>query len=203
MFSSFIAKIATNTAMIAAATQLISLENKQKGTNEFYCGTFENEYAIRVVTPSGTKPLSVIGSWASASGWTPRKRCQTIADRFQKYYDRGILGFMTTGEVNSHPVICVVGKTEASCNEDNVLITLEKSVSAEASLSGLNRSSPSISSRSGSSDKYMDGHTYTLKRQLNIPDGSNSILFENGRYFFDIEKLIEESPVDSDTDWRN
>ena len=166
--------------------QIVSLENKQDRNNEFYCGTLEDEYAVIVETPKGTKTLFTVSDWASASGWIPRKRCQTIAERFQKYYDRGSLGKMTTGEVNSYPVICVIEKKQEICNKTNLLFTLDRGVNAEQRLSNLRRPVPKQSQNASPSS---------------VP--SESPNEDDGRIFIDIEEMIEETPAENNNDWVN
>ena len=179
-------------------TQVVSLENKQGGNNEFYCGTLENEYALMVEMPDGEiKTLFTVGDWASASGWLPRKRCDAIAERFQKYYNRGILKKMTTGEVESYPVICVVEKHQEICDKNNLLFTLDRGVDAKERLSNLSRTTPRVSQNAGRSttnpELATDGDT----------TGDNDTPEEDARLFIDIEAMIEGTPAENNTNWLN
>lgn len=99
---------------------------------QFFCGTDYNyRYGTTVPatiarTTRGDVPMiHWVSYWASNSGWTPERRCQAIANRFQRYYDNGMLKYMRTGVVNGYPVICVGTSTGGSCRPRDVLVTLK------------------------------------------------------------------------------
>lgn len=62
--------------------------------------------------------------------WTPKKRCQEVSERFQKFFDRDKIAFITadkadwtsSGTIN---VICSVQKKNADCKEEDLLFTLQ------------------------------------------------------------------------------
>ncbi|MBF2056860.1 MAG: hypothetical protein IGQ45_06480 [Cyanobacterium sp. T60_A2020_053] len=62
------------------------------------------------------------------SGWSPLKRCQAITSRFQEFSDQGALRYVTTGNINNQPAICVAQNIPGrgiSCRRNGLLITLQ------------------------------------------------------------------------------
>ena len=57
------------------------------------------------------------------SGYDPLTRCRDVSGRFQRYYEAGILNYITTGIVNRLPVICVSDSMGGPCQ--GVLLTLK------------------------------------------------------------------------------
>jgi hypothetical protein len=82
-----------------------------------------------VDTPRGRIELIVWQSgFFSGSGWTPEKRCQEIAKRFQKFSDNGTLRYISTGVINKQNVVCVVNRQPGKgydCIKDGLLLTLQ------------------------------------------------------------------------------
>jgi len=114
-------------ALVLGATTPSKAQEQQ-----FFCGTDYN-YRYDTTVPAtiarttrGNVPMiQWVSYWASNSGWTPQRRCQAIANRFQRYYDNGMLKYMRTGIVNGYPVICIGSSTGGSCRARDVLVTLK------------------------------------------------------------------------------
>lgn len=113
-------------ALVLGATAPSKAQEQQ-----FFCGT-DNNYRYGTVpatiarTTRGNVPMiHWVSYWASNSGWTPQRRCQAIANRFQRYYDNGMLKYMRTGIVNGYRVICVGTSTGGGCRQRDVLVTLK------------------------------------------------------------------------------
>ena len=68
----------------------------------------------------------------ASSGWTPLKRCQEVTARFQSYHSDGSLEFITTGQVNSLPAICVAKSDGGPCA--GLLYTLKPDQNATSTL---------------------------------------------------------------------
>ena len=96
-------------------------------------------------TPRGRIAMIVWKSeFFSGSGWTPKRRCQSVTRRFQafhnalSYYNKDfILGL---GSINQQPVICAVKRKRGNskeCYNNGALITLEPSDNALAVFQGL------------------------------------------------------------------
>lgn len=93
---------------------------------------------VTVVTTKGGKMVPIIfwkSNTFSSSGWTPTRRCQEVSARFQEYHQEGTLEYITTGRMNSLPVICVSKTDGGGCA--GLLYTLKPGQSATATLQKL------------------------------------------------------------------
>jgi hypothetical protein len=100
----------------------------------FVCQPINGIPATVVQTKEG-KRVPII-YWKSnaftSSGWTPLKRCQEVTARFQSYHSDGSLEFITTGQVNSLPAICVAKSDGGPCT--GLLYTLKPEQNAASTL---------------------------------------------------------------------
>jgi hypothetical protein len=64
--------------------------------------------------------------------WTPEKRCQEVASKFQKYSQQNILNYLTYGVENGYPIICVAETKGGDCVGQ--LLTLKKHLNPQESL---------------------------------------------------------------------
>ena len=71
----------------------------------------------------------------SGSGWTPERRCREVSMRFQQFHSANKLEFITTGRMNSLPVICVARTNGGACA--GLLYTLKPGQNATATLKRL------------------------------------------------------------------
>jgi hypothetical protein len=92
--------------------------------DKFYCGKNGNEPTTIARTSRGD--VAVI-RWVSrdvfGEAYPPEVRCNIVSEKFQSFYQDGTLDFLTTGEVNRMPVICVAQAQNGPCN--GVLFTLK------------------------------------------------------------------------------
>lgn len=107
---------------------------------EEYSGSFVcEEYGIPTTmfyAPEGSLPVIRWRShYFAQSGYTPEVRCRAVSDRFQRFYDRGILNYVTTGIVNRLPVVCVSSELGGPCS--GVLYTLRPGQNASQVLQQL------------------------------------------------------------------
>ena len=59
-------------------------------------------------SPEGALPvIHWVSDYFDGSGYDPLTRCRAVSGRFQRYYEAGVLNYITTGIVNRLPVICV------------------------------------------------------------------------------------------------
>ena len=79
--------IALVAALIAiAAPAAFSQPAEAQSRNTFFCGMSEGKPATIVRTARGNVPLIVWSNEAfSASGWTPKRRCEDVSARFQRF----------------------------------------------------------------------------------------------------------------------
>ncbi|MDX2229865.1 MAG: COP23 domain-containing protein [Leptolyngbyaceae cyanobacterium bins.349] len=103
----------------------------------FFCGRGSNGLPTTFVnTPSGNIPLvRWVSHFFEHSGYSPEVRCQDVSQRFNRFYNQGILNFVTTGIVNNQPVVCVAGRMGGPCT--GVLFTLKPGQSATRTIQQL------------------------------------------------------------------
>jgi len=94
-------------------------------TNKFYCDQDKNGIPTTFVkTPQGTYPIiRWVSNYFLSTGYSPMIRCGQVSSKFQLFYDDGRLDYITTGIVNSQPVVCVSGQRGGPCQ--GVLFTLK------------------------------------------------------------------------------
>jgi hypothetical protein len=91
----------------------------------FFCGqSSQGSPTTFVNTPTGNIPLiRWVSQYFNHSGYKPTVRCQEVSQRFNRFYNQGILNFVTTGVVNNQPVVCVASQMGGPCQ--GVLFTLK------------------------------------------------------------------------------
>ena len=96
-------------AIVIGTSAVFSSPSQAQTRNQFYCGISEGKPATIVRTAArGNIPLIVWNNEAfSASGWTPKKRCEEVSARFQRFNDNGQLNFMRAGTFNGQQVLCI------------------------------------------------------------------------------------------------
>jgi hypothetical protein len=92
-------------------------------SDKYSCQAVNGVYGIYSRTERGSIGLLKITRDVSQE-WSIPDRCQEIAQRFQRFYDNGILRKLGTGEVNQEQVLCATVQESDSCNTENVLLTL-------------------------------------------------------------------------------
>ncbi|MBF2028228.1 MAG: hypothetical protein IGS48_15925 [Oscillatoriales cyanobacterium C42_A2020_001] len=103
----------------------------------FFCGKSSHGTPTTYVnTPSGNIPLiRWVSHYFEHSGYTPDVRCRDVSQRFNTFYNQGILNFVTTGYVNNLPVVCVASDRGGPCT--GVLFTLKSGQSATRTIQQL------------------------------------------------------------------
>ncbi|MBO1348150.1 MAG: COP23 domain-containing protein [Hormoscilla sp. GUM202] len=84
-----------------------------------------------------TTPMISWNSREFGDNWKPERRCETVSERFTKAVanNGGMLSslYLTTGKMNNLTVVCFVKQKPGTCNEDNLLFTLNKNNSKSPS----------------------------------------------------------------------
>ncbi|AMW28414.1 COP23 domain-containing protein [Arthrospira platensis] len=101
---------------------------------EFFCGRSDDDVPTTFVRNSrGTFPVI---RWVSLvfnqAGYVPQTRCRQVSSKFQEFYERGLLNYVTTGTVNRQPVICVSDAKDGPCL--GVLFTLKPNQDARRTI---------------------------------------------------------------------
>jgi hypothetical protein len=103
----------------------------------FFCGRGPHGIPTTYVnTATGNKPLiRWVSQYFSHSGYTPEARCVEVSQRFTRYYNQGILNYVTTGVVNNEPVVCVATEIGGPCR--GILYTLKSKQDASRTIQQL------------------------------------------------------------------
>ncbi len=115
-------------------------------------------------------------AWKSEyfSSWSPEKRCEAATKKFQEFYDKGTLNYLSNGTHRGYPVICAVQPGE-KCNGENQIFRIKP----------------------GSKPKIV------LQRILNIAEGKSSeMLYQNSgkQLLIEVNRLFNEADaVDIDS----
>ena len=99
--------------------------------------------------------------------WSIKNRCETVAERFQRFYDSDVLRYIGASHVNDEPVLCAVVEKGNTCNSDNVLVTLPPNTDPIEGarrlmdLRGLAAGRViSVNGKKGKVENYVDGVAY-------------------------------------------
>ena len=137
-------------------------------TQLFYCGVSDDGVPTTFVKNSrGTFPVI---RWVSRvfddAGYVPETRCRQVSSKFQQFYERGLLNYVTTGRVNHQPVICVSNAKDGPCL--GILFTLKPEQNANRTLEQL----------------------FDLKANASAGPLEES----NARYYLDLDQFIDNQP---------
>ena len=102
----------------------VAYSQETRPLREFYCGTSDGEPATIVRIPEKNKEFALIQWMREIPGMTRQERCEIVSNRFQQYYDQGILRYMKGARMNRQPVVCVA-ENETSMDCAGLLWTLE------------------------------------------------------------------------------
>ncbi|MBZ8179914.1 MAG: COP23 domain-containing protein [Oscillatoria sp. PMC 1051.18] len=130
----------------------------------FFCGASSDGVPTTLASTSQGKTAVIrwVSEYFSSSGYHPQKRCNQVSQRFQKYYQLGILNYITTGIIERQEVICVSSAYGGPC--DGVLFTLQPGESASRVIQGLfdigKFGLNPLKQSSGESQIYIDFHKF-------------------------------------------
>ncbi|MEB3886908.1 COP23 domain-containing protein [Lyngbya sp. CCY1209] len=104
---------------------------------EFFCGRSDDGVPTTFVkTRRGTfRVIRWVSHVFNQAGYVPETRCRQVSSKFQQFYERGLLNYVTTGIVNRQPVICVSDAKDGPCL--GVLFTLKPHQDAHYTLQQL------------------------------------------------------------------
>lgn len=110
---------------VAASTSQVGAVHAGAAAIGFVCGVSNGAPSTNAVKADGGQ-VPVI-RWTStafaAAGWSPERRCQEVSSRFNTFLQQGRLAYITTGRINSLPVICTAASNGGAC--DGLLYTLK------------------------------------------------------------------------------
>jgi Circadian oscillating protein COP23 len=107
--------------LVYLSNNLTSVRADTTGS-KFYCGQSKSVPTTMAQTSRGAVPVI---HWVSTLGenYTPEYRCKIVSEKFQTFYNNGMLNYLTTGIVNQQPVICAAQQENGPCA--GVLFTLK------------------------------------------------------------------------------
>jgi hypothetical protein len=161
-------------------------------TDKYYCREVNGTYGVYSRTERGS--LGLLNFKRDVpKDWTLAKRCEEVAQRFQRFYDNGTLRFIGADFVNDEPVLCAVKDkiTESEpCNSENILVTLPPQTDpVEAARQLMDARSlargQAIDVNGGNKGKletYINGNTYydlAVLEQLILQQKNSDRLIEN------------------------
>ncbi|MEC4988653.1 MAG: COP23 domain-containing protein [Oscillatoria sp. PMC 1068.18] len=159
--------------MTALGLSATGCETKQIRNIAFFCGASRDGIPTTLASTSqgDTAVIRWVSDYFSSSGYDPEKRCNQVSERFQTYYQLGILNYITTGIIERQEVICVSSIYGGPC--DGVLFTLEPGESASRVIQGLfdigKFGLNPLKQSSGEDQIYIDFHKFleTAPREIN------------------------------------
>ncbi|MGK7895294.1 MAG: COP23 domain-containing protein, partial [Xenococcus sp. (in: cyanobacteria)] len=150
--------IVISTCVISPSTKALS--------NKYFCQEVNGIYGIYSRTERGNLRLMNFRQ-DFGQDWPIAQRCEEIALRFQRFADNGILKLIGAGYVNIDPVLCAVAEKGASCNSENLLVTLPPltdPVKAARKLMDTRNLAKGrvidVNGRKGKLETYIDGNAY-------------------------------------------
>ncbi|NJK70549.1 MAG: hypothetical protein HC941_32275 [Microcoleus sp. SU_5_3] len=176
-------------AAIAAGTSAVlpSQPSQAQSRNQFFCGISQGKPSTVVRTSRGNQPLIVWNNESfSSSGWTPKRRCEEVSTRFQRFNDNGQLRFMRAGTFNGHKVLCIDSvRGSGNCSSAAaVVLTLPQNSDANQVLEQM------LGTRNRASNQplYLSG-----EKQL--------VTYENGDANVNLDVLLGNEPTDNQPLW--
>jgi hypothetical protein len=136
-----IKRIAITTILLALAGAIASCDRTEnpKDTaastdSKYYCAnSADGTPTTFVKTDRGNLPLL---RWESdyfqKFGYTREQRCQAVSAKLEQVDERGMLNYVTIGNINNLPVICAASSLGAGCEES--LFTLQADRNAAVAL---------------------------------------------------------------------
>jgi Circadian oscillating protein COP23 len=176
-----IALVAALIGLVAPAS--FSQPTQAQSKNTFFCGISEGKPATIVRTARGNVPLIVWSNEAfSPSGWTPKRRCEDVSARFQRFNDNGQLKYMRAGTFNSQQVLCIDrAKGSGACSDAAaVVFTVPKRENANLIL-----------------EQMLDTRNRASRRPLSLTGDKQLVIYENGSANVNLDVLLNNEPTDS------
>jgi hypothetical protein len=130
-------------ALSVSSVSVINSQPTAAQAQDFFCGTrwatnADVAYPATMVRHrKGNIPIITWTGKRINDTWTPRKRCETVSQRFEELNRQGKLQALGVGRVNNQPVICGLGLGERGCNSNNTLLTVTNGTDPYRMLDGL------------------------------------------------------------------
>lgn len=121
---------------ILANTKYSFTQETSETEISFFCGMNQGILTTLVRTPRGNLAVKrwIIDDIEMTDA-TPQKQCEEVSERFQVYYNKGELAYITTGIMNDQAVVCTTYANGSACN--GFLFALEDGQNAHLALQQL------------------------------------------------------------------
>lgn len=105
--------------LVSGATIALGSQPSRAQQNTFVCVQSPQGVPTTAArTPRGDIPvIQWTSNWASASNWTPERRCQEVSSKFQTFHTNGSLRYLTTGRRNGYNIVCTATRSGGGCGE--------------------------------------------------------------------------------------
>lgn len=174
-------------AIVIGTSAVFSSPSQAQTRNQFYCGISEGKPATIVRTARGNVALIVWNNEAfSASGWTPKRRCEDVSTRFQRFNDNGQLRFMRAGTFNGQQVLCIDrARGSGNCSSpEAVVLTIPQRSNANQIL-----------------EQMLDTRNRASKQPLYLSGEKQLVTYENGDANVNLNLLFNNEPPDNERLW--
>ena len=130
---------ATIASLSLISAVVIGHQPSYAGGATFYCGTstYRNKSVPTTFARTQDGKKVPIVRWISnyfPPPWTPQKRCGAVSNKFQRFYDHGILRYITADTLKGQPVLCATPSPGIGCTSDTVLFTLKPGSNPQATI---------------------------------------------------------------------
>lgn len=184
------------TSMTILACVLLQLNNRGRSLSSqpslstglwdeqpFVCGkTSQGQLATMANTSRGKIPIIIWESnYFSDSGWTPKKRCMKVTERFIKYSEKGWLNYITIDQMNNQNVLVATESPDAKRLDlvnGGLLITLRGDQDSNTELEKLMQ--------------VRDGASYNLV--FHSVEGAQ-VFDSQGRLYINLEVFLSKAQV--------
>lgn len=180
LFAHKLAVVAKASVILALALASTIADNQPSyaGGEKFFCTQEKGVPVTKVRTSRGPETfLRWVNKRFASSGFNPKKRCQAVSSRLQRYYDNGNLFFTSREKVNGYPVICIANYKGIPCTSDNILVTLQPGTNAQAMLKQI----------------------HDFRRGVNVGDqpinlgGNQPLSYFDGELYLDVKELVDSA----------
>lgn len=116
--------VATASVISALAVATASNQPSYAEEKKFSC---EQEGGVPVTKVRTSRGNETFIRWVvdDFKKFPPKKRCETVTTRFERYYDNGSLYITSRDNFNGYPVLCIANSKGVPCEKENVLVTLK------------------------------------------------------------------------------
>ncbi|MGF1990185.1 MAG: COP23 domain-containing protein [Nostoc sp. ZfuVER08] len=172
LFARVLPGIATASVISALAVTTTSNYPSYATGNKFFC-TEENGIPVTKIRTSRGNQTFIRWVVKDFKKFPPKQRCKIVTAKFQRYYDNGSLYITSRDNFNSYPVLCIANRKGASCEKENVLVTLKPGTDTGRVLQQM------VNFRRSAGESVID------------LSGCQAFSYEEGEVYLDVKQLVD------------